>query len=176
MVYEKSTLGANEFTNEKRTLHFKERQVLLLINGKRTIEDLTQFFKKELLIETIQKLEQGGYIQQPLNHQANHELITPRATFFHENTNALVIHPAKISLIKTILMEATDDYLGLVGRNLKERIKECNNEDDLKSCIPKWHMAMRESKLGRESASYLMEQIYQIVENKLFNSDSRLIN
>ena len=44
-VYEKSTLGCNEFINEKRSLHFKERQVLLLLNGVRKVEDLERFFK-----------------------------------------------------------------------------------------------------------------------------------
>lgn len=177
MLYEKSVLGTNEFINEKRTLHFKERQVLLLINGKRTLEDLMQFFKKELLMETLLKLEQDGYIQQPQYIQVEAKATAVSSIpLFYKNSSAPPIHPAKISLIKSILIEATDDYLGLFGRNLRERIKECNNEVDLKSCMSNWHMAMRESKLGRESASYLMEQIHQIVENKLLNTNTRLIN
>ncbi len=43
MVYEKSILGFNEFTAEKRTLGVRDRQVLLLVNGVRKLEDLENF-------------------------------------------------------------------------------------------------------------------------------------
>lgn len=46
MVYEKSELGHNEFTGNKRTLSVRERQVLLLVNGVRNLDALEKFFKK----------------------------------------------------------------------------------------------------------------------------------
>ena len=39
IVYEKSALGCNEFINEKRTLNVRERQVLVLVNGIRNIDE-----------------------------------------------------------------------------------------------------------------------------------------
>jgi hypothetical protein len=170
MVYEKSAIGHNEFINEKRTLHFKERQVLLLINGIRKIEDLEQFFKKELLLETIQKLESNGYIQRSQGILAEKEPSITTQSFFNTDSATTPIDPAKITAIKTILIEAADDYLGLMGRGIKVRIEACSNEVDLRSCISSWHMAMRESKLGRESTSFLMEQIHQTLENKMLDS------
>jgi hypothetical protein len=172
MVYEKSALGFSEFATEKRSLHFRARQVLLLVNGVRNIDELEKFFKKELLAETIQKLELGGYIQQP--HGVRTEKVTSATalSFFNANNNATPINPAKMAAIKTILVEATDDYLGIMGRSLKDRIAACTSENDLRNCISSWHMAMRESKLGRESASFLMEQIHQTLENKMLDADT----
>jgi hypothetical protein len=172
MVYEKSTLGCNEFVNEKRTLHFRERQVLLLVNGIRNIDDLEKFFKKELLSEAIRKLELGGYIQQSRGAQAEKKSSVTTLSFFNADNTATPINPAKIAIIKTILVEATNDYLGLMGRNLKDRIAACTNELDLRNCISSWHMAMRESKLGRESTSFLMEQIHQTLENKMLDTST----
>lgn len=174
MVYEKSALGYNEFTNNRRTLNVRERQVLLLVNGVRNMEDLEKFFKKELLTETIIKLELEGFIY-PTGGQTSPSVEQTSnifSRFFDTQTELPPINPAKIVAVKSILLEATDDYLGLMGRNLKEKIEKCDTEVDLRNCISKWHMAMRESKLGRESADFLMEQIHQTLENKMLDTES----
>ena len=174
MVYEKSALGYNEFTNNRRTLNVRERQVLLLVNGIRNMEDLEKFFKKELLTETILKLELEGFIY-PANSQVN-KVVEQSNNIFNRfldtQSETPPINQAKLAAVKTILLEASDDYLGLMGRGIKEKIEKCDNEADLRNCISKWHMAMRESKLGRESADFLMEQIHQTLENKIFESES----
>ncbi len=176
MVYEKSTLGFMEFTSDKRTLGVRERQVLLLVNGIRNLDDLEKFFKKDLLLDTLRKLEIEGYIHR--NSQEQDILpATPKAenpfsttlSFLDKQNGAEPICPVKLATIKTILLEAADDYLGIMGRAIKRKIEACNGEngeDSLRQCISGWHMAMRESKLGRESASFLMQQIYQTLEGK----------
>ncbi len=177
MVYEKSALGYNEFINEKRTLNVRERQVLLLVNGVRDIDDLEKFFKKDHLIDTIQKLESNGFIQlfnssntTKTKLSENRSSLTT-LSFFDPENKAKSINPKKIEAVKTILINATDDYLGLMGRNMKERISKCENETDLRNCVSSWHMAMRESKLGRESTDFLMEQIHQTLENHMQDND-----
>ncbi len=170
MVYEKSALGHNEFISNKRTLSVRERQVLLLVNGIRNLDELEKFFKKELLIDTIKKLESAGYIQRPNAKPTSPSTSQTTPSFFDTQNSILPICPTKLMSIKTILGEASDDYLGIMGRSIKLRIEACANETDLKHCISSWHMAMRESKLGRESASFLMEQIHQILENKMMDA------
>jgi len=183
MVYEKSSLGYNEFTSNKRTLNVRERQVLLLVNGERNLDDLEKFFRKEVLSDAIKKLASSGYIYltsaSPVS--ANPNLLNPAPlnpaakkpttaqSFFETKETAETaetICPTRMVKIKTILNEATDDYLGIMGRSIKAKIEACANETDLRQCISGWHMAMRESKLGRESVSFLMEEINQTLENK----------
>jgi len=173
MVYEKSALGFNEFITDKRTLGVRERQVLLLVNGVRKLDDLEKFFKKDLLIDTIKKLESEGYIYLPVEYKQNQQQPQHTSTFpatlsfLDVQDTAAPICPAKLAAVKTILIEAADDYLGIMGRGIKAKIEACDSEDNLRQCISSWHMAMRESKLGRESASFLMEQIHQTLEGKL---------
>jgi hypothetical protein len=200
MVYEKSARGYTEFTNNKRTLNVRERQVLLLVNGIRDLDDLEKFFKKEHLMETLEKLEAGGFIQPTKAYSSATPAITETATnsvdaptspiltaspaadfsvaslttmsFFQtENVNTTV-NAATIEAVKTILVEATDDYLGLMGRAIRARISACDNETELRNCISSWHMAMRESKLGRESTSFLLQQIHHALEGNPELGDS----
>lgn len=169
MVYEKSVLGLNEFTAEKRSLGVRERQVLLLVNGVRKLDDLEKFFKRDHLLDTIKKLEAEGYIHPQHAHLQTG--IKPESDiklpFLEADGTAQPICPGKLAAIKTILLEASDDYLGIMGRGIKAKIEACDSEHSLKQCISSWHMAMRESKLGRESASFLMEQIHQTLEGKI---------
>lgn len=177
MVYEKSALGFNEFINQNRTLSVRERQVLLLVNGVRNVDELEKFFKKEQLTITLSKLMSDGYIHQfnntsslTKNKASSHSTLTT-LSFINSINDELPIDSAKIAAIKIILLESTDDYLGLMGHNIKVCVNSCHNEYDLRSCISMWHMAMRESKLGRESTNFLLEQIHQILENKMLDSD-----
>lgn len=177
MVYEKSALGFNEFINRNRTLGVRERQVLLLVNGVRNIDELEKFLKKEQLTITLNKLMSDGYIHQfnsitslSKNKTLSHSTLST-LSFITSISDELPIDSAKIAAIKTILIESTEDYLGLMGHNIKVCVNSCNNEYDLRSCISMWHMAMRESKLGRESTSFLLEQIHQTLENKILGSD-----
>ncbi len=177
MVYEKSALGYIEFVNEKRTLPVRERQVLLLVNGIRDMSELEKFFKKEQLAETIQKLEAGGFIQR-FNANVNpssaitNKVSSTTLSFFEAEFSDISVTPEKIEAVKVLLIEAADDYLGLMGRGIKEQIGKSSNLTTLRACMSSWHMAMRESKLGRESASFLMEQIHQILENNMLNTAS----
>lgn len=177
MVYEKSTLGFMEFTSDKRTLGVRERQVLLLVNGVRNLDELEKFFKKDLLLDTIRKLEIEGYIlrasqeSEPPKQIAENPFSTT-LSFLDIQHSEEPICPVKLATIKNILLEAADDYLGIMGRAIKSKIEACNGEDGLRQCISSWHMAMRESKLGRESASFLMEQIYHTLEGKIVGADN----
>ena len=174
MVYEKSELGLSEFNSSKRSLGVRERQVLVLVNGARNLDDLEKFFKREQLEETIQKLKVEGFIYEVSGSgtakTSNISLTT--LSFFNPETAANPINPAKIAAVKQILIDAADDYLGLMGRPLKDKIGKCVNEADLRASVSSWHMAMRESKIGRESTDFLMEQIHQTLENNLLDDNS----
>lgn len=175
MVYEKSTLGFNEFTNNKRTLGVRERQVLLLVNGVRNLDELNKFFKKDLLLDTIKKLETEGYIQLPQGQQRPPEFASSmqnQLALEDSPTKTEPICPTKMATVKAILIEAADDYLGIMGRGIKAKIESCDNENNLRQTISSWHMAMRESKLGRESASFLMEQIHKTLEGKIVSAEN----
>jgi len=175
MVYEKSTLGFNEFTNNNRTLGVRERQVLLLVNGVRNLDELNKFFKKDLLLDTIKKLETEGYIQLPQGQQRPPEFassVQNQLSLQDTPTKTEPICPTKMATVKAILIEAADDYLGIMGRGIKAKIESCDNENNLRQTISSWHMAMRESKLGRESASFLMEQIHKTLEGKIVSAEN----
>jgi hypothetical protein len=169
MIYQKSALGIQEIFSSNRSLGIRQRQVLVLIDGKRSTEDLEGFFEKQQLREILATLEQLGFTQHldaplttPIRNPAIHTL----------SESAITLSPEQLSTIKQILINGADDYLGIMGRGLKEKIQNATGFEHLRSSISLWHMALRESKLGRESAGVLMEQINQTIENGVLSEFS----
>jgi hypothetical protein len=167
MIYQKSALGIQEIFSSSRSLGIRQRQVLVLIDGKRSTEDLEGFFEKQQLGEILATLEQLGFTQRlnaPLQAWAPGSEIRS-ATIHALSESAVTLSPAQINTIKQILINGADDYLGIMGRGLKQKIQSAMEFEQLRSSISLWHMALRESKLGRESAGVLMEQINHTIEN-----------
>ena len=169
MIYQKSTLGIQEIASSQRSLGVRQRQVLVLINGKRSIEDLEGFFEKQQLNEILTTLTQGGFVQ-TLNTPLTGD--TEQSTSHVISDSAVTLSHEQIITIQQILLNGADDYLGLMGRGIKETIVKTENFEQLKSCISIWHMSLRESKLGRESEGFLMKQINQTIENKTLGEDA----
>lgn len=163
MIYQKSALGVHEIFSSDRSLTTRERQVLVLIDGKRSAEELEGFFDRKQLKEILAKLEQLGFTRQidgpaSVSHAPSHAIN-------HIAESRIALSQEQMDSIKQILMNGADDYLGIIGRSLKEKIQATTDFKKLRNFISMWHMAMRESKLGRESAGFLMQQINQIIES-----------
>lgn len=163
MIYQKSALGMHEIFSSDRSLTTRERQILVLIDGKRSSDELEGFFEKRQVREVLAKLEQLGFIE-PLDGRAPVTQAPAHATHYIAES-AIELRPEQMNAIKQILMNGADDYLGIMGRSLKEKVQTTTEFKKLRNFISLWHMAMRESKLGRESAGFMMQQINQIIES-----------
>jgi hypothetical protein len=161
MIYQKSALGMQEIFSSERSLNTRQRQVLVLIDGKRSIDDLEAFFERRQLAEILLMLEQEGFTSM-LDGPYTGSTAQAGQTLSESKT---VLSDDQINIIKQILINGADDYLGLLGRSLKEKIHTTAEFKKLRHFISMWHMAMRESKLGRASADILMEQINNTIEN-----------
>lgn len=170
MIYQKSALGMQEIFSSERSLSTRERQVLVLIDGKRSTEELEGFFDKKQLRETLAKLEQLGFTQ-PLDALTSVPHLPNYATNYIADSR-ITLSPEQMDSIKQILINGADDYLGIMGRGLKEKIQTTTDFKKLRNFISLWHMAMRESKLGRESAGILMHQINQTIESTSQTEDA----
>ena len=167
-MYQKTALGQQEINLSERTLNFRQRQVLIMIDGKRSLDDLAQYFSQINIKDILSDLEQQGYI-----HNQDTKPFTPAKpaapTTINTDSGEVQLSANQTLIIKEILLASTDQYLGMMGRPVKQKIEAAETYAQLKACISLWHMAMRESKLGREPASFLMEEIQQTMENKIMD-------
>lgn len=52
--------------------------------------------------------------------------------------------------IKRIIMETSGEHLGIFSRELLDKTEHAQDAGQLRACISQWHMAMQESRSGRE--------------------------
>jgi hypothetical protein len=62
LVFHKTDLGAGESCGESRTLGPKLRRALLLVDGAKSVADLTPLFRQGEVDSILEELQAGGYI------------------------------------------------------------------------------------------------------------------
>jgi hypothetical protein len=152
MVYEKTTSGIDEITGDRRRLNPKQRQVLILIDGKRTLNEITQSLPRLTIAEIVEELTAQGFIQDPIRPKTIPQLTDAAPS-------APEVSAEQLAKTKSILISSTTEYLGLMGRTMAEQISRASSYEQLKACISRWHMAIRESKGGRMLADELMSKV-----------------
>jgi hypothetical protein len=80
-------------------------------------------------------------------------------------TDAVVPHAgvpvdaARLSHIKSLMTRSAEACLGLMAADVVRRVDRAGDETQLMSVLGHWHMAMRESKYGKDVAEIHLEQI-----------------
>ena len=152
MVYEKTASGIDEITGSQRRLNPRQRQVLILIDGKRTLNEISLSLPRLAVAEIIDELSAQGFIQDPKRPKAIPRVIEPAPSIPE-------ISAEQMAETKSILISSTTEHLGLMGRTMAEQISTASSYEQLKACISRWHMAIRESKGGRMIADELMSKV-----------------
>jgi hypothetical protein len=160
-IYVKSDRAIKEFEQGNRSLSLKHRQLLIMVNGRRTNGQIAQAVNSEHAIQMLADLERLGYL---INSNSTKQVTT------HKETRATQSKSVELSrdhlvFIKTFLIEEAQLQLGLMSRDIEQKIALVNNADDLKSCIGRWHMAIRDSRNGRTVADKLMERLAHLMAN-----------
>ena len=160
-----------EISGDQRALNLRQRQVLIMIDGKRTQDDLEKHLNHLDVAKIVADLEQLGYIHDPESASTKH---SPSALVNVAKTDASPVistqpteastDTQKVSGLKEILLDSSKEYLGIMGQNITQRIEAAQSLEQLKGCISLWHMAIRESKTGKPVAGILMEQVQQFLQ------------
>lgn len=165
-VYVKSERAVKEFEQGNRTLSLKHRQLLIMVNGRRTNSQIAQAFNSEQAIQMLADLEKLGYL---INANLVKQAIKHKAT----QVKSVELSRDHLVFIKTFLAEEAQLQLGIMSRDIEQRVASVQNADELKSCVSRWHMAIRDSRNGRTVADKLMERLAHLMANPPQESSHR---
>jgi len=74
------------------------------------------------------------------------------------------IDRVKVESARIIMIDTTDRCLGLMGKELKQRIAAAQDGAALRAIIPRWHMALRESRRGHDDAQRYLETVINALD------------
>lgn len=68
-----------------------------------------------------------------------------------------------MSAIKRIIADTCGEHLGIFSRELVDKTQQAQDDKQLRVCISQWHMAMQESKTGRESCFDWLNEVNELL-------------
>jgi len=171
VIYQKTPHGIAEIAATEKTLNFRQRRALILVDGKRSAAEIGVYLNQANMPEILANLEALGHIvdtAKPSSPQIQPSPIESRPAKPTEVQAAAsqkepTLTELQVHAVKAILISSTEQHLGIMGRSLKQKIEAAQTDEQVIACTSQWHMAMRDSKLGRELAGALMEQVQQLL-------------
>jgi len=157
-VYIKSEKAMKELKGD-RTLSLKQRQLVIMANGRRPLSYFTNLFTKIDVKKELADLEKLGFIVDKSSPA------TPAQKL--DNTQDLfeALSPQHLSNIKYFLIMSLNKEVGIMGSQLAKSIEQLTYGEALKPFLSQWHTAIRDAKSGRKRADELVGQLNQLLAN-----------
>lgn len=145
---EKTTAGLKEISARSANLSFRERQLLIVIDGKMSITALTQMMPLADLLPRLEKLHAAGLIV----------AIDANSMTVAASSQPLPAAEA-LAEIRSILQQGNMLYLGgSFTTTLQEQFDHAQTRQELESVIKKWQEAL----LNQGKTRYAEQQAAQI--------------
>jgi hypothetical protein len=138
VVYAKTPAGQAEVQARRAGLSARQRTLLIMLDGRKPLSALLPLLPIEELAPAVDMLLSLGFIADPAS------LVPDRSP--------------RVAEAKFLMRQSAEKYLGLLASDLVRRIEQAADEAQVQAAIGLWHMAMRDSKYGREVAGPLLEQ------------------
>lgn len=181
-VYIKTGKAHEEIADRRHNLRPKARQVLVMLDGVRTVGMLTAVIAGFELPALLAELEKTGFIESQSENQPESrpdDLVARTRSKIAEARNQRSteipptetitltainedLDPLALLEIKLLMQETTQQYLGLLGADLKKQITAIRDAAGLRATLARWHMALRESRKGADMADDLLIKVKRI--------------
>jgi len=146
--YEKTAAGQQEISSRSANLSFRERQLLIVIDGQMSVEALSKLMPLADLLLRLDKLEAAGLITQ---HDA--------PVIQDLTANQPLPNPAALAEIRSILQQGNMLYLGgEFTTALQSNFDQAKTRQELEQLIARWY----EELLNQGKMRYAEQQLTQI--------------
>ena len=155
LVFFKTAKAHEELAERQHGLRPKARQLLILLDGERTLGALANLAPAHELHLLVHELRQAGFITDqsspPPELRPHRELAPPP------------LDPVQLTRTKAYLIEISQQHLGLMASQLQREIAEADDAAAMRSALAHWNMALRESRTGAGLAGPCLKKAHEII-------------
>lgn len=159
VIYSKTAKAIDELAGRRHGLRPRPRQLLILLDGKRPIQEIADMFGAQDLPQLINELSRDGFIAATKQKSST----TSPPAVAQAQQAASMIEPARLVRAKAYLIEISRQHLGLMAANLNREIHAADTDSSVRAALAHWNMALRESRSGAEIASPSLQQAQHIL-------------
>lgn len=170
-VFQKTSKGHEEIGKRSYGLGPTCRRILIVIDGRNPVSAIATMFPDIDVSLSMTRLRAEGFAA-PIEAQER-SLGSPNEmlhAFAQPIEPALkpqphVSHDRRIEQAKLVMASSAQSCLGLLSIPLMARIERAHTRTELTSIAGHWHIAIRESKLGKGQAEILLESVRNLLND-----------
>jgi hypothetical protein len=153
-VFAKTPKGRSEVAQRSAGLNGKQRSILIVLDGQKRLSEIETLLPQQEVARILTVLVELALIA-PV---ADEPVFLP-SDCAAATASAPPVDSARLVRIKAMMTGSAEKYLGVMASEVVRRVEQASDETQLLSVLGHWHMAMRESKYGRDVAGIHLEQI-----------------
>ncbi len=167
VVYVKTSKGLGEIEQRGGALAPRVRRVLIMLDGKRNVEDIRAMALVEDLSHALVLLEESGYIEllkQPvaLATTAAASVAPSPAPAFREIPE--VRDPKQLEMAKHFIMNTLKTFCGpLTHLSIYEAVQAARSHEELRRQFEPWYAAIINTRDGRRRAEELSANLLKVI-------------
>ncbi|MBY0467000.1 MAG: hypothetical protein K2W33_18840 [Burkholderiales bacterium] len=167
VVFRKTAQGTAEMTTRTGAFTPRVRRILILVDGKRTVDQVRELASADDLTHSLSLLEESGMIEvlsapnvNRLATAANAPL--PPVHAFRDNPPPH--DPLRVQLARNFMINTIRAFLGTVGTSaMLMRLEEATSLETLRDCFGEWYYLITTSRDGRREAEALREKLLETI-------------
>lgn len=167
VVFSKTQKGREEIVSRGSDLSPRSRRVLILVDGRRTIDDLRELVAADDLTHTLGALEELGLIELK-NLIADDGVCTepngplPAITAFR--TLPSDPDPRQLEMARNFMINTLKSFCSLYGPiSLMSNINSAVSHEELRTQYPNWYRMIVDSRTGRRRAEDLRADLLKVL-------------
>ena len=166
-LFAKTPRGHEEIASKSGNLTPRQRRVLIMVDGKRTVDDLRDMLRSDDLQHTLGLLEEAGYIEITALVNGSVKPIPegislPPVTAFGDLPDDR--DPLRLQQARNFMMNTLTVFIGSLGASsLLERIEKADGHPELRGLYDEWYHAIVMSREGKREAEVLRGKLLQVI-------------
>ncbi|WP_265947930.1 hypothetical protein [Dechloromonas sp. A34] len=164
VAFAKTPKGQDEISTKAGGLTPRQRRVLIMIDGKRTVDELRSMLQADDLQHTLGLLEEDGYIEvaSDTGKAGTPPAQLPSITAFGELP--ATPDPIRMQHARNFMMNTLNAFVGALGTSsLLDKIENAQDHGTLRHLYDEWYHAIVMSREGKREAESLRTKLLAVI-------------
>ncbi|MGC4367797.1 hypothetical protein [Hydrogenophaga sp. R2] len=146
-VFSKTDAGREALTNRPPALGPRLRSLLIMVDGKRRVEEFNQLLGGDGAVALLEQLEQQGWIEAPrAAAPVAPAAAAPSAVQAATGAASVVIEVLPLAEARKGVVRFINDQLGPMGESLAMKVEGCKTAAELQAQLPRIRDGLRNMK------------------------------
>lgn len=167
VVFGKTEKGRSEITERSGGLHPRKRRILIMIDGKKSVDDLRELVAADDLTHTLGELEEDGYIEVLTVRDASGseravEGALPSITAFRELAGSS--DPEELEKARHFMLNTLRTFCGqYTHMTLMSAVNAAKTHGEMRLLFDDWYRLIVDTRQGRRRAEELRSQLLKVI-------------